>query len=92
MALGDVEGGEEGSPCKQDDGTYVINGEVTETLGDCSVTLREQRHRPLRHANLIDVGEQATSTLTWSLMLQKVIDTPLGVPPGWRFLTAGPAR
>ena len=63
VALGDVEGGEEGSLLdKQDDGTYVINGEVTETLVDSFVlTLRERNVTVhLRgHANPIDVGEQA---------------------------------
>ena len=63
VALGDVEDGEEGSLLdKQDDGTYVINGEVTEALVDSFVlTLRERNVTVhLRgHANPIDVGEQA---------------------------------
>ena len=63
VALGDVEGGEEGSLLdKQDDGTYVINGEVTEALGDSFVLALHERNVTVHlrgHANPIDVGEQA---------------------------------
>ena len=63
VALGDVEGGEEGSLLdKQVDGTYVINGEVTEMLGDSLVLSLRERNVTVHlrgHANPIDVGEQA---------------------------------
>ena len=63
VALGDVEDGEEGSLLdKQDDGTYVINGEITEagsdsmllTLRDRDVTVHLQGY-----ANPLDVGKRA---------------------------------
>jgi hypothetical protein len=63
VALGDVEGGEEGSLLdKQADGTYVINGEVTEALGDSLVLALRERDVTVHlrgHVNPIDVGERA---------------------------------
>ena len=63
VALGDVEGGEEGSLLdKQVDGTYVINGEVTEAVGDSLVLALRERDVTVHlrgHANPIDVGAQA---------------------------------
>ena len=63
VALGDVEGGEQGSLLdKQVDGTYVINGEVTEALGDSLVLALRERIVTVHlrgHANPIDVGAQA---------------------------------
>lgn len=63
VALGDVESGAEGSLLdKRDDGTYVINGEVTEVRSDSLVvTLRDRLVTVhLRgHANPIAVGERA---------------------------------
>ena len=63
LALGDVHEGEDGSLLdKQDDGTYVINGEVREadastlllTLRDRDVTVRLEGHH-----NPVAVGERA---------------------------------
>jgi hypothetical protein len=63
VALGDVEDGEEGSLLdKQDDGTYLINGEIAEagpesmllTLRDRDVTVHLQGY-----ANPLDVGKRA---------------------------------
>ena len=63
VALGDVQDGEEGSLLdKQDDGTYVINGEIAEagsdsmllTLRDRDVTVHLQGY-----ANPLDVGNRA---------------------------------
>jgi len=63
VALGDVQDGEEGSLLdKQDDGTYVINGEIAEagsdsmllTLRDRDVTVHLQGY-----ANPLDVGKRA---------------------------------
>ena len=63
VALGDVEGGEEGSLLdKQADGTYVINGEVTEALVDSLVLALRERDVTVHlrgHVNPIDVGAQA---------------------------------
>jgi hypothetical protein len=63
VALGDVEGGEEGSLLdKQVDGTYLINGAVAETLGDTLVLALRERNVTIHlrgHANPIDVGGQA---------------------------------
>ncbi len=63
VALGDVEGGEEGSLLdKQVDGTYVINGAVAEALEDTLVLVLRERNVTVHlrgHANPIDVGEQA---------------------------------
>jgi len=63
VAVADVEGGEEGSLLdKQDDGTYLINGEVAETR-DTSLVLR-LRDRDVtvhlrEHHNPLSVGERA---------------------------------
>jgi hypothetical protein len=63
VAVGDVENGEEGSLLdKQDDGTYVINGEVAETR-DASLVLR-LRDRDVtvhlrEHHNPLSVGDRA---------------------------------
>ena len=63
VALGDVEGGEQGSLLdKQVDGTYVINGEVTEALADSLVLALRERIVTVHlrgHANPVDVGAQA---------------------------------
>jgi hypothetical protein len=63
VALGDVEEGEEGSLLdKQDDGTYLINGEVSEAGADqLVITLRDRDVTVhLRgYTNPVDVGGRA---------------------------------
>jgi hypothetical protein len=63
VALGDVESGEEGSLLdKQDDGTYVINGEVTGSGPDSVVITLRDRDVTVHlrgHANPVDVGGRA---------------------------------
>ncbi len=63
VALGDVEDGEEGSLLdKQDDGTYLINGEVSEVGADSLVLTLRDRDVTVHlrgHANPVDVGERA---------------------------------
>jgi len=63
VALGDVESGEEGSVLdKQDDGTYLINGEISEAGADSMVLTLHDRDVTVHlrgHANPIDVGERA---------------------------------
>ena len=63
VALGDVEAGEEGSLLeKQDDGTYVINGEVSEAGADTLVLTLRDRDVTVHlrgHANAVEVGEPA---------------------------------
>ena len=63
VALGDVESGEDGSLLdRQDDGTYLINGEITEAEQDSLVLTLRDRNVIVRlqgHANLVDVGERA---------------------------------
>lgn len=63
VALGDVEGGDEGSLLdKRDDGTYLINGEVAETGADSLVLTLRDRDVTVHlrgHVNPIDVGERA---------------------------------
>ena len=63
VALGDVETGEEGSLLdKQDDDTYIINGEIAETGADSMLLSLRDRDVTVHlrgHANPIDVGERA---------------------------------
>jgi hypothetical protein len=63
VALGDVESGEEGSLLdKQDDGTYLINGEISEAGADSMVLTLRDRDVTVHlrgHANPVDVGERA---------------------------------
>ena len=64
VALGDVEDGEEGSLLdKQDDGTYLVNGQVAST-GPSSLLLslrdRDVEVHLRDHENPIAVGERAT--------------------------------
>ena len=63
VALGDVEPGEEGSLLdKQDDGTYLINGEVSESDGDSLVIALRDRDVTVHlrgYANPVDVGGRA---------------------------------
>jgi hypothetical protein len=63
VAVADVETGEEGSLLdKQDDGTYLINGEVTETRGQSLVVRLRDRDVTVHlrdHQNPLSVGERA---------------------------------
>jgi hypothetical protein len=63
VALSDVENGEEGSLLdKQDDGTYLINGEIAEAGADSMVLTLRDRDVTVHlrgHANPVDVGERA---------------------------------
>jgi hypothetical protein len=63
VALGDVESGEEGSLLdKQLDGTYLINGEISEAGADSMVLTLRDRDVTVHlrgHANPVDVGERA---------------------------------
>jgi len=63
VALGDVQGGEEGSLLdKREDGTYVINGEIAEAGSDSMVLALRDRDVTVHlrgHANPLDVGERA---------------------------------
>ncbi len=63
MALGDVEDGEEGSLLdKQDDGTYLINGEIAEAGPDSMLLTLRDRDVTVHlrgHANPLDVGKRA---------------------------------
>ena len=87
VALGDVEDGEEGSLLdKQDDGTYLINGEVAEagsrhrlvlTLRDRDVTVHLRGHAQPGRRGRAGQGPRPPGRL----MLQRVVDTLLGVTP-----------
>lgn len=63
VALGDVESGEEGSLLdKQHDGTYLINGQISEAGSDSMVLTLRDRDVTVHlrgHANPIDVGGRA---------------------------------
>lgn len=63
VALGDVEGGEEGSVLdKQGDGSYVINGEVAEAGTESLVLALRDRHVTVHlqgYDNPVVVGERA---------------------------------
>ncbi len=63
LALGDVREGEEGSLLdKQDDGTYVINGEVSEVDGSTLVLSLRDRDVTVRlegHTNPVAIGGRA---------------------------------
>ena len=63
MALGDLESGEEGSLLdRQDDDTYVINGEIADAGADTVVLTLRDRDVTVHlrgHANPFVVGEQA---------------------------------
>jgi hypothetical protein len=63
VALGDVEGGEEGSLLdKREDGTYLINGEITQAdAGTLLLTLRDRdvKIHLQGHHNAVPLGQQA---------------------------------
>jgi hypothetical protein len=63
VAVADVESGAEGSLLdKQDDGTYLINGEVAETGGESVVLRLRDRDVTIHlreHQNTLSVGERA---------------------------------
>jgi hypothetical protein len=63
VALGDVEDGEDGSLLdKQEDGTYLINGEIAEAGADSLVLTLRDRDVTVHlrgHANPVDVGARA---------------------------------
>ncbi len=63
VALGDVESGEEGSLLdKRDDGTYLINGEISEAGADSLVLTLRDRDVTVHlrgHANPVEVGARA---------------------------------
>ncbi len=63
VALGDVESGEDGSLLdRQDDGTYLVNGEVTEAGPDSMVLTLRDRNVTVHlrdHTNPFDVGHRA---------------------------------
>ncbi len=63
VALGDVEDGEDGSLLdKQDDGTYLINGEIAEAGPDSMLLTLRDRDVTVHlrgHANPLDVGKRA---------------------------------